>query len=236
MKIVYLSAVLFAAGCVVSACGTSHDRVEVSYVDAHHSEVAREFTDDGLLKESFAVRRKGTEDSWYYSQPLDEDGAVLEGEDLAEYRPADIPQKRPVRRELDLDGDGEIDLIRVYDEEGKLKRDTIDTDFNGQFDRVLFYREGKISRREIDADQDGRFEEVRQYIQGELFRVERDTTGDGTPDFWIFYKDGSIDRAGVDLDGDGVINEWLISSDLRRIERELERSEEAERARDPETE
>lgn len=234
MKIGYFSAALIAAAWTMNACGTSHERVEVSYVDAHHSDVAREFTSEGLLKESFSVRREGVEDSWYYSQPLDEDGARLEGEALAEYRPADVPQKRPVRRELDLNGDGAVDLIREYDDEGKLKRDTIDTDFNGHFDRVLFYRDAKISRREIDSDQDGEFEEVRQYIKGELFRVERDTNGDGAPDFWIFYKDGAVDRAGVDLDADGVIDEWLISSELRSIERELEQSEAKERERDPE--
>lgn len=234
MRRVYFTSAVLIASLGLGACGSKQiDRVQVSYVDAHESEVAREFTDEGLLKESFSVHRSDAEDSWYYSQPLDEDGAVIARDDLADHRPGDILKKRPVRRELDVNGDGKVDLVRTYDDEGRLKTDTIDTDFDGRFDRVLYYRDGLISRREIDADQDGEFEEVRQYIKGELFRVERDTTGDGSPDFWMFFKDGMLERAGVDIDGDGVVDDWLISKDLRRAEREIQRSEEAEDARSP---
>lgn len=234
MRIAYFSSAILVASLGMSACGPKQvDRVQISYVDAHESEVARAFTDEGLLKESFSVHRTDKEDSWYYSLPLDEDGAVIAHDALAEYRPGDILKKRPVRRELDLNGDGTVDLIRTYDDDGKLKTDTIDTDFDGQFDRVLYYRDGLVSRREIDADQDGQFEEVRQYIKGELFRVERDTTGDGSPDFWMFFKDGALERAGIDVDGDGVVDEWLISKELRRVEREIQRSEEEEDAKSP---
>lgn len=222
------------ASVILGACGAKQpERVEVLYVNAHENEVRQEFTDDGLLKESFSVRREKHEDSWYYSQPLDDDGAVISQANLQELRPSDISKKRPVRRELDLNGDGRIDLVRLYDEDGKLKSDEVDSDFDGTFDRILYYRDAHITRREIDADQDGRFEEVRQYIKGALFRVERDTTGDGKPDFWMFFKEGVLERAGIDVDGDGIIDEWLISKDLRRIEKEIQRSEEQEEANAP---
>lgn len=234
MRKAYFSAALIAATALWSGCGAKQpERVEILYVDAHESEVRQEFTQDGLLKESFAVRRKNHEDSWYYSQPLDEDGAAIPMEDLQELRPADISKKRPVRRELDLNGDGEVDLVRTFDNEGKLKMDEVDADFDGVFDRILYYRDGQITRREIDVDQDGKFEEVRQYIKGTLFRVERDTNGDGTTDSWMFFKEGVLERAGVDIDGDGVIDEWLISKDLRRVEKEVQDSEREEDARAP---
>lgn len=205
-----------------------HDRVEVEYVDAHVSGVERAFSADGLLKESFDVHEDGFHDSWAYSLPLDEDGVLIPREELVDYRPQDITRKRPVRREIDVNGDGEIDLIRHYDEHGNVNKDEVDSNFDGSVDRVIYYRDGVIIRRAIDADRDGVFEEVRQYIKGEIFRVERDTNNDGQPDFWMFFKDGKLERAGVDLSGNLVIDEWLVTQDLKRIEKEIEDSEREE--------
>lgn len=211
----------------------NHERLEVEYVEAQVSAVEREFTEDGLLKESFDIHRDGTHDSWLFSRPLDEDGALIAPEDLADYRPRDISRKRSVRREIDVDGDGNIDLIRYYDEQGNVNKDEVDSNFDGNIDRVIYYKDGVINRREIDADRDGVFEEVRQYIKGEIFRVERDTNGDGQPDFWMFFKDGKLERAGVDLNGNLAIDEWLITQDLERIEREFEDSEREEEETTP---
>lgn len=211
----------------------NHDRVEIQYVDAHDSGIEREFTADGLLKETFDIHEDGSYDSWLYSEPLDADGAPIAPADLSEYRPHDISRKRSVRREIDVNGDGAVDLVRAYNEEGDIHKDEVDSNFDGQVDRVLYYRDGVINRRKIDGTQDGAFEEVRQYIKGEIFRVERDTNGDGQPDFWMFFKDGELDRAGVDLDGDLVIDEWLISQQLKRAAKKLKDSEKEEREATP---
>lgn len=210
-----------------------HDRVEVEYVDAHVSSVERVFTEDGLLKESFDVHGDGSYDSWSYSIPLDADGAIISPEELAEYRPREISRKRQVRREIDVNGDGHIDLVRYYDENGNMSKDEVDSNFNGQTDRKIYYRDGIVIRREIDADQDGVFEEVRQYIKGEIFRVERDTNGDGQPDLWMFFKDGKLERAGVDLTGNLAVDEWIVSKALQRMEKEIEESERQEEEKTP---
>lgn len=122
------------------------------------------------------------------------------------------PVERLVRKQLDLNGDGRIDVAREYDESGRLVLEAMDLDFDGQLDQVNHYdAKGKIVRKERDLNSDGRADLWHYFEQGQLVRKERDNNGDGKIDYWEYWEEGAIDRIGEDLDGDGQVDRWTRS-------------------------
>lgn len=201
----------------------SYERVERSVVYLEELSIQRNFTDEGLLLEEFDINRDGNVDNYSYSQPLDKYGDPLE--DLTGYTPYTLPNYRLVRRELDLNFDGETDFIRHYDVRGNIARDEVDTNFNGVIDRTVSYSNGVVTRRDIDGDENGHVEEIRYYVTGKLFRIERDENQDGQTDYWQFFTEGVLTRAGYDHDGDRVIDEWILSSQLGALRDRVAREE-----------
>lgn len=233
---------LFSLACVAGAAlagsaGCAHnnpERVEVSYHYLEERDIHRSFTDEGLLLEEYDINSDGEIDNWTYSQPLSKHGEPIPLEDLSQYSPTTLPSYRLLRRELDINFDGSLDIIRHYDAQGKVAKDEVDSDFNGKIDRVVQYSKGVITRRSIDADEDGYFEEIRHFIKGKLFRVEKDTNNDGQTNYWQFFDEGVLSRAGFDHDGDRIIDEWLQAGDLARARQDIQKSEEEEKATLPE--
>ena len=210
-----------AAAATLASCARSNpDRVTVDYEYLEERDIHSSFTEDGLLLEEFDIDRDGVIDNWVFSQPLDEHAEPLT--DLTDYSPLTLPQTRLVRREIDLNFDGDIDLIKHYDYRGQLLREEVDSDFSGTFERTTHFTDGIVVRRELDLDENGVQEERRFYIHGKIFRVEMDEDQDGKTDYWQFYTDGVLTRAGHDRDGDGVIDEWLQEHDLSTL-RAMER-------------
>ena len=116
---------------------------------------------------------------------------------------------RLVRKDLDINMDGKIDVWRSYDEKERLKKEAVDLDFDGRVDVVNIYDpEGKLVRKESDLQFDGKPDVFKYYEQGKLVRKEVDTNGDGRIDYYEYYEDGKIDRVGEDLDGDGSVDRW----------------------------
>lgn len=210
---------LFVAG--FAGCNHNNpDRVVVDYVYLEERETHLSFTEDGLLLEEFDVNKDGVIDNRAYSQPLDRFGEPLES--LEGYTPSTLPRSRMVRREIDLNHDGLVDLVKHYDFKGQILREEVDSDFSGVVDRITHFSNGFVARRELDVDENGIFEERRFYIRGKIFRVEFDENQDGQTEYWQFYTDGVLTRAGKDIDGDRVIDEWLQETDLATL-REMER-------------
>lgn len=228
LKALSWSACILGCALLVQGCGNRGPaRVELVYVDGSDTvtNVTRSYTDDGFLLEEFDIDGDGAPDSWTWSHPLTEEETPFDAEDYLNIKAQNVPKKRLIIRKLDINSDGIIDVVRYYDEDGELARDELDSDLNGNTDRIIYYREGRITRRQVDADADGVFEENRLYVDSKLYRVERDTNGDGQVDFWMFFENGKLDRAGVDLDADGVIDRWLMSSELLKEEEELDESD-----------
>lgn len=223
-----LLSLALVATVALGACSHNNpDRLVVEYSYLEEREIHRSFTEDGLLLEEFDINEDGAIDNRTYSQPLDRWGEPLE--DLEEFTPFTLPRTRLVRRELDLNHDGNVDLIKHYDTKGVILREEIDSDFSGGIDRITHFSNGLIARRELDVDENGVFEERRFYIRGKIFRVEIDEDQDGQTEYWQFYTDGVLTRAGRDIDGDRVIDEWLQEADLATLRaRERQRIEEGE--------
>ncbi|MCB9669321.1 MAG: hypothetical protein H6736_01235 [Alphaproteobacteria bacterium] len=138
---------------------------------------------------------------------LDVDGQV----DVYNYYRKRSNDRLLVRKEVDLNDDGKVDLISFFDDEGRLKKEQMDSDYDGHFDWTDHYQEGKRVMSEYDTETDGRPNVFKYYDSSSgtsvLSRKERDTDGDGKIDVWErFDKDGNVIRTGQDTDGDGKMD------------------------------
>jgi len=121
-------------------------------------------------------------------------------------------KERLVRKDMDVNWDGRIDILRWYDDQERLIKEDYDLDFDGRIDVTNFYDDaGKLIRKESDLDFDGRSDLWKYYEGGALVRKERDTSGDGKVDYFEYLEKGEIDRIGEDLDGDGTVDRWTKS-------------------------
>ncbi|WP_224366544.1 hypothetical protein [Hyalangium versicolor] len=118
------------------------------------------------------------------------------------------PRERKVRKEIDFNGDGRVDITQYFNEREEKVRETMDQDFDGKVDSTLLYEKGVNVRTERDVDGNGRTDVWLYYEKGKLARKERDTNGDGKVDNWEYWENGQVDRIGDDLDSDGNVDRW----------------------------
>lgn len=117
-----------------------------------------------------------------------------------------------MRKELDLNRDGKIDVVSYFDELGKLEKEEMDSDYDGRFDWTDHYQEGVRVMSEYDTDYDGIPNVFKYFERSEdgavyLDRKERDSDGDGLIDVWErFSREGEVVRTGRDTDGDGKMD------------------------------
>ncbi len=145
-----------------------------------------------------------------------DDGMVRQEVDLdGDGRPEVINYQRPrtngppliLRKETDLNRDGNIDVRSFFTDEGRLEREEMDGDFDGVFDWVDHYQDGRRVMSEVDTDFDGDTNVWSYYDGANITRQERDENGDGMIDYWIRFDDeGNATRTARDLDGDGKMD------------------------------
>lgn len=115
---------------------------------------------------------------------------------------------RLVRKELDINWDGKVDITRFYGENESVEREAMDLDFDGRVDQVNFYEKGQITRKERDLDYNGKPDLWIFFEKGKIVRKERDTNADAKVDYWEYWENDQVDRVGEDLDGDGTVDRW----------------------------
>ena len=122
-----------------------------------------------------------------------------------------------IRREIDLNGDGQpdiVNLIRPLEDERVAVAKNTDLNFDGKFDVFTeFDAFGQISRERIDTDFDGDIDTIDLYKDGARVKSDRDIDFDGDFDVYAFYiveTDGRVrlDRKESDTDGNGKIDLW----------------------------
>lgn len=119
-----------------------------------------------------------------------------------------VTLQRLIRKDVDVNSDGKINMRRHYNDEGNLFREEVDSDLDGLFDLVNYIDGGHLARKELLNSQTGAVVASRFYLDGELVRVEQDSDGDGKIDYWEFYEEGVLDRIGRDLNGDQRADTW----------------------------
>ena len=114
-----------------------------------------------------------------------------------------------VKRESDLNADGKIDVVRLYNVKEQPTQETVDLDFDGNKDVVRTFEEGKLIREAFDMNLDGKPDLTKFFEDGALIRKEQDSKLDGKVDYWEYFDEkGKLERIGVDHDGDGAIDAW----------------------------
>jgi len=141
-----------------------------------------------------------------------------------------------VRR--DVDKDGKIDQIALFDRRGKLIRLEIDSNADEVMDRFQYYEKEQLIRVEMDTNHDQRID-CRDYFEagkrtryerlssdtGQVIQViqfdsqerplnmQKDTTGDGLFDSIYHFKEGMLSSSTRDTDTDGKPNIWQTYAD-----------------------
>lgn len=114
-----------------------------------------------------------------------------------------------LRKEVDLNHDGKVDVWSTYGPDGDVTRQAYDLDFDGRIDVIAHYEKGVVVRKEVFQSSGDEPDTFKYYEKGLLQRVERDRNGDGRIDTWEYWEGEQIDRIGEDLDGDGNVDKWI---------------------------
>lgn len=187
-----------ACAAVMSACGGTKENVKKDQATDDNSE---------QLAENISQQRSGDEKVTEYDLNKDQKPDVwsftVEAKD-DQGRAID----KLVRKELDINWDGKVDITRYYDQNEQVEREALDLDFDGKVDQVNFYEKGAIVRKERDLDYNGKPDLWLFFEKGKIVRKERDTNSDGKVDYWEYWEGDQVDRVGEDLDGDGTVDRW----------------------------
>ncbi len=170
--------------------------------------IGRYARDNNLAVVTFDLNDDGIPDVYKLMSRSPDDSASVSGS-AANAQPsslADAP--RLIRKEVDLNHDGRIDMYRIYDEGGLVTEESSDLDFDGRHDTRSVYAGGIMVRREADLNYDGTPDIIRTYDAEKLKMVETDSDGNGKIDTWEYFEGGKLDRIGTDTNGDGIIDEW----------------------------
>ncbi|WP_212636988.1 hypothetical protein [Desulfacinum hydrothermale] len=103
----------------------------------------------------------------------------------------------------DTNGDGKVDQVVHLDDRRRPLRLEVDRDGDGFFETVQHYRSGELDWLESDTDGDGRRETRVRYDQGIRVRVEMDTDGDGAVETAVDFRGERRLREWEDHNGDG---------------------------------
>ncbi len=115
---------------------------------------------------------------------------------------------RLVRKEMDINWDGKVDIVRYYDENEQISKEELDLDFDGRIDQWNYYEKGVLVRKERDLDFNGKPDLWIYYEKGHIVRKERDTNHSGKVNYWEYWENDRVDRIGEDLNGDGQVDRW----------------------------
>lgn len=140
------------------------------------------------------LNRDGKTDVWSYAVAAKD----AEGKEV----------ERLVRKELDINWDGRVDIRRHYGADEVIEREVLDLDFDGKVDQVNAYEKGVLLRKERDLNYDGKADQWVFFERGRIARKERDSNFDGKVDYWEYWEADQVDRVGEDLDGDGDVDRW----------------------------
>jgi hypothetical protein len=190
--LLFLSLAGAAAGCT---SGNQQVKPDSNSSDSEQlSESIRQARQGDEKVTEYDLNHDKTPDVWSYTVAAKDD----EGRDI----------DKLVRKELDINWDGKVDIARHYDEREAVQREALDLDFDGKVDQTNFYEKGQVIRKERDLDYNGQTDLWIFFEKGKIVRKERDTNSDTKVDYWEYWENDQVDRIGEDLDGDGNVDRW----------------------------
>jgi hypothetical protein len=112
-----------------------------------------------------------------------------------------------VKRSLDADRDGNPEQIRYYDRKsGELLRKEMDLDYDGEADAWTIYEDGQVVRRTLDVDSDGNVDTWEVYDEDRMTSRIVDRNNDGVKDAFYVYEGDSLVEERHDTDNDGNVD------------------------------
>ena len=111
-------------------------------------------------------------------------------------------------KQVDLNHDGKVDELVVFNDGGTRVMEKFDLDFDGKFDVTVYYEGGHRVREELDTNYDGKPDVWKYYEGDKLVRVELDRDHNGRVDQWEYFEGGKLDRIGYDETGSGQVERW----------------------------
>ena len=193
---------------MLAACGGSDQSLRERAQEKPSPLLEPIYTEDGMKGERFDLNLDGTADIVKWLRYRDRSGQLLADARLKEPRGEYV--EVIMRKEMDTNLDGKMDVIRNYNRRGALTGEQVDTEFDGVLETEATVVDGKVTRVTIDLNADGKPESVRYYRNGQLQRIERDPNGDGVTDTWSHFENHALTRIGADYDGDGGVDDWKI--------------------------
>ncbi len=121
-------------------------------------------------------------------------GAIFYGLGGAPSRKPATPMAKPRERYVneDTNHDGKIDQRRYLAASGEIIRDEVDVDFDGQWDVLTLYDAGRIKRRSRDLDHNGIMDEDMFYDRlGRPFYSQIVLNGKGPVTRRVFYQEAT---------------------------------------------
>jgi hypothetical protein len=202
-----------AALVVGTGCSTNQSAQKDSAIDMEKPNVTTETKGDQVVRRFDLDGNGEPEVVRFYKRTKTSN---QEGDDSSEQENGDSSDsnkeegRRLVRKEIDVDYDGQIDVVRHYTENGELDREKVDLDRDGTFDIVNHFKgESELARKELLGKKGKQVVAIRFYAEGKLSKVKRDTDANGTFDYWEFYQDEELKRIGYDEDGDEKVDRWV---------------------------
>jgi hypothetical protein len=196
----FITLAFLAASAVLLTIGCASD------------EAAKNKNDDGL--QSFGGPSVSTteEDGLIVERfTLDDDDkpdVIKYFEEYADPDDKSITKRRLRKKEVDVNSDGKIDIIRNYDKLGTLTAEKLDVDLDGTPDTLSYFDNGDLVKKESLSRDGSEVVETRFYSSGKIIRVEKDLNKDKKIDYWEYYEEGTLDRVGRDIDADGRADSW----------------------------
>lgn len=190
---VYAMAATFGGAC-------SNDEAKQAALEAAKKRVLRgadRYPNEGLIITKADLNRDGLHDMYsVYQEETEGEGSQAK------------TTRTLMRKEIDVNYDGQIDVWRHYNKGGLVTQEDSDYNFDGRVDAVSYFDKGVRVRTESDTDGDDTPDVFKFYKGDILLRIERDTDSNGNIDYWEFYERGALDRIGRDTTGDGNIDAW----------------------------
>lgn len=187
----FLSLALCAGGLTSASCASNeaaNGDTAASFAGAQRIDDDT-FNPDKFQRRDLDLNKDGKPDAYQFVQIVDD-------------------QPRIVRKEIDVNFDGKVDVIRILDDKGNLIEERLDTDFDGKIDVVVHFQNGQIVLKTYDMNFDNKIDVWRTFEKGVIVKEEGDMNFDGVVDLWEYYEGGVLDRVGVDRNGDGTVDEW----------------------------
>lgn len=125
------------------------------------------------------------------------------------------------RRTLDADRDGKPEEVLFVDaKSGQVLRKESDLDYDGNIDAWSVYQNGQMVAREIDSDRDGKLDAWESYAGGRMQTREVDRNGDGVRDAFFHYDGDSLVEEKHDANNDGQIDLVIAYASRHRVRSE----------------